>query len=163
VALLVSDTGDNSIQELQTVLRRRRSSYTVHTRLRHNERLAIESSQQTGFGDCQEPLLQKGTKRTLSVPSLLRMDGTGEERDERATSAVMPAPVGNAAEGKEKLKVHAAKQCGTSSCTDTMHTCRQGAVCQHEWGSMHIHRHGQGKLVPHHKQAAATHNHHCPN
>jgi hypothetical protein len=34
----------------------RRSSYTVHTRLRRNERLAIERSQQTDVRDCQEPL-----------------------------------------------------------------------------------------------------------
>jgi hypothetical protein len=38
---------------------RRRSSYTVHTQLRRNERLAIERSQQTDVRDCQEPLLQK--------------------------------------------------------------------------------------------------------
>jgi hypothetical protein len=37
----------------------RRSSYTVHTRLRRNERLAIERSQQTDARDCQEPLHQK--------------------------------------------------------------------------------------------------------
>jgi hypothetical protein len=36
----------------------------VRTRLRRNERLAIERSQQTDVRDCQEPLLQKGSKRT---------------------------------------------------------------------------------------------------
>jgi hypothetical protein len=35
-----------------------------------SQRTAIESAQQTGFGDCQKPLLQKGTKRTLSVSTL---------------------------------------------------------------------------------------------
>jgi hypothetical protein len=39
------------------------------------------------------------------------MDETGEERDERVTSAVLPAPVGNAAEGRERLEVQAGKQC----------------------------------------------------
>jgi hypothetical protein len=52
-----------------------RSSYTVHMRLRRNERLAIERLRQTDARDCQEPLLQKGSKRTLSVPSTLRTDG----------------------------------------------------------------------------------------
>jgi hypothetical protein len=56
---------------------KRRSSYTVHTRLRRNERLAIQRSQQTDVRDCQEPLHQKGSKRTLSVPSTLRMAGIG--------------------------------------------------------------------------------------
>jgi hypothetical protein len=49
----------------------------VHTRLRRNERLANKRLQKTDLGDCQEPLLQKGSKRTLSVPSTLRMDGVG--------------------------------------------------------------------------------------
>jgi hypothetical protein len=31
----------------------------MHTRLRRNERLAIERSEQTDVRDCQEPLLQK--------------------------------------------------------------------------------------------------------
>jgi hypothetical protein len=48
----------------------------VHTRLRRNERLAIERSQQTDVRDCQEPA-SKGSKRTLSVPSTLRTDGIG--------------------------------------------------------------------------------------
>jgi hypothetical protein len=34
--------------------KRRRSSYTVHTRLRLNERLAIERSQQTDVRDCKK-------------------------------------------------------------------------------------------------------------
>jgi hypothetical protein len=44
-------------------MRQRGSSYTVHTRLRRNERLAIERLQQTDVRDRQEPLLQKGSKR----------------------------------------------------------------------------------------------------
>jgi hypothetical protein len=56
---------------------RRRSSYTVHTQLRRNERLAIERLQQTDVMDCQEPQLKKGSKRTLSVPSTLTTDGIG--------------------------------------------------------------------------------------
>jgi hypothetical protein len=44
----------------------------VHTRLRLNERLAIERSQQTDVRDCQETLLQKGSKRTLSVEKLYK-------------------------------------------------------------------------------------------
>jgi hypothetical protein len=58
-----------------------RHSHTVHTRLRRNERLAMRRLQQTDVRGCQEPLLQKGSKRTLSVPSTLRMDGTGDESD----------------------------------------------------------------------------------
>jgi hypothetical protein len=49
----------------------------VYTRLRRNERLAIKRLQQTGVRDCQEPLLQKSSKRTLNVPSTLRTDGIG--------------------------------------------------------------------------------------
>jgi hypothetical protein len=41
----------------------------MNTRVPHNDWLAIRSLQQTDFRDCQEPLLQKGSKHTLSVPS----------------------------------------------------------------------------------------------
>jgi hypothetical protein len=51
---------------------------------------------------------------------------------------------------------------GTSSCTDATHTCRQGAVVQYKEYSRHTHEHEQGYLVPHHTQAASTHNNHWP-
>jgi hypothetical protein len=46
--------------------RRRRSSYTVHTRLRRNERLAIERSQQTDVRDCQEPLRKSSEEEAVT-------------------------------------------------------------------------------------------------
>jgi hypothetical protein len=42
----------------------------VNTQLRCNERPANERTQQTDSGTASEPLLQKGSKRTLSVPKL---------------------------------------------------------------------------------------------
>ena len=100
---------------------------------------------------------------------MLRMERTGEERDERATSAALPSPVGKCC-GRERETRSAGwkamltpRSSGTSSCTDAMHTCKQSAVFQHMGESRHTHEHEQGKLVPHHTQAAATHNHHWPN
>jgi hypothetical protein len=62
----------------------------VHTRLRRNERLAIERLQQTDVRDCQEPLLQKGS-RTHAQRALNAKNGRNRsERDERVTPAELP-------------------------------------------------------------------------
>jgi hypothetical protein len=125
---------------------RERSSYTVHTRLRRNERLGIVGLQQTDVRDCREPLLQKGSK-THAQRALNAKNGRNQSEGGITQSAGWKAML-------------ASLLSGTSSCTDATHTCRQGAVVQYKKQSRHTHQHEQGNLVPHHTQAAATHNHH---
>jgi hypothetical protein len=110
-----------------------RSSYTVHTRLRRNERLAIKRLQQTDVRHCQEPL-QQGSKRALSVPSTLR---------KAAISRKCCGKGGNTQSAGWKAML-ASLLSGTSSCTDATHTCRQGAVVQYKGQSRHTHEHQQG-------------------
>jgi hypothetical protein len=111
-SLVRVQTCTRSSYTVKQCTRRRRSSHAVHTRLRRNERLAIERLQQTDCNrDCQEPLLQKGSK-THAQRALYAKNGRNRnERDERATPAGLPPSVENAAEREETLKALAGKQC----------------------------------------------------
>jgi hypothetical protein len=88
----------------------KKKCYTALTRLRRDEPLAIERSQQTDVRDCQEPLLQR--LKTHAQRALNAKNGRNRnERHERVTPAELPPSVENAAEREETLKAQAGKQC----------------------------------------------------
>jgi hypothetical protein len=151
--------------------RRRRSSYTVHTRLRATNGCLSKGCNRLTSGTAMNPCFKKAQERTLSVPLTLRIFQlwTKSEREGRESDAGRTAAISRKRCGKGGNTQSAGWKAmlasllnGTSSCTNATHTCRQGAVVQYKKQSRHTHEHEQGNLVPHHTQAAATHNHHWP-
>jgi len=115
---------------LQGVCGRRRSGYTAHKQLRCNGPQERKDAADGQKGPPKKPPLQKGSKRTLSVPGEGLRNGAGSTKHATLARLQKGSRGGGGRARSEPEAMHLGRtlHSGTSSRAADMQTCKQNRI-----------------------------------